>query len=88
MGKPRPVTVGAAATLLCTKRRSRKGLHIQNTHAANPIFLGGPGVTVTTGIELVAKALISWNLNDWDRVFEWYVVSAAGGEIAMVVEIS
>ena len=50
------VTVGASATLVCTVEGNESGVVINNGAAV--VFLGGPAVTVSTGLPVAINSTV------------------------------
>lgn len=70
------VTVGTAATLIDTTDVMPFHLQIANNDNTDTVFLGGAGVTPTTGMALQKLEHVNFDMNPLDRM---YAVSTKSG---------
>lgn len=79
-------TIGTSATKILTKTstysNSRRDVVVSNTHATIAIFVGGSGVTNTTGVKLAAGASLPFVLRASD---ELYAAAASASGSASVI---
>ena len=76
------VTVTTDATLLIAARTNRKALIIQN-NSAGDIYIGGSGITTSTGLKLAAGATFS----DYVTSAAWYGIVASSTANVRVIEV-
>ena len=71
------VTVGTAATLLSAAEADTcagSRLLVRNSSATTSVFLGGAGVTASTGLELPSASQVPWTLDLGEALYAAVVV--------------
>jgi hypothetical protein len=71
------ITVGTAATLLSaaeTDTPAGARLVVRNSSATTSVFLGGAGVTASTGLELPSATQLPWTLDLGEALYAAVVV--------------
>lgn len=84
------VTVGTTATALFDADTSRRRFIVSNDSGAS-VFVGGSNVTTSNGIVLANNGSleVTQNFNtDASAKYQWFAVSAAGGKVVRVVEVT
>lgn len=77
------VTVTTTATLLVTANRADQMVYLHSKHA---IFVGGPGVTTSTGYQMDNGDKLSMMLSDNESL---YAISSSGtGTVQVMVTIN
>jgi hypothetical protein len=77
-------TVAATATKVANARDQRF-LVIQN-QGATDVWLGGPGVTITSGFLLKGGQTPPASFVDAASVAEWWAITAAGGYTGLFID--
>ena len=80
------VSVGTAATQINGASANPMKLHLANNDNSDALYVGGPGVTTTTGLVLSKLERIVFELNPGERIFA--VSTKSGHVLSYVVQTS
>lgn len=84
------VTVGTSATALFNSAQNRRRFVLHNDSGAT-VYVGGPSVTTSTGHVVSNNATFEIQQQfstDASAKYQWYAVSAAGGAVVRVIEVT
>ena len=84
------VTVGSSATALFNSAQNRRRFVVHNDSGVT-VYVGGPGVTTTTGHVVPDDGTFEVQQQfstDASAKYQWYAVSAAGGAVIRVIEVT
>lgn len=84
------VTVGTTATSLFDSAGNRRRFVLHNSSGV-AVYVGGPGVTTSNGHVVANNGTFEVQQQfstDASAKYQWYAVSAAGGAVVRVVEVT
>jgi hypothetical protein len=80
------VSVGTAATQINGASANPMELHLANNDNSDALYLGGPGVTVNSGLVLSKLERIVFELNPGERIFA--VSNKSGHVLSYIIQTS
>jgi hypothetical protein len=79
------ITVGTAPSIIDGTFNSNFRLTVHNNDNTDTIFLGGPDVTITTGLQLLKQQTIQLEMNPLESVFA--ISDKAGHTISFLKQV-